>query len=140
MLRRPVESTQYGSRRFRRILWRHRIQQSMSRRGNCWDNAPMERLFRSLKSEWVPPLGYRSLAAIVHPSFCNFAVAGKSMLSLLRSCQRTRPICQRFRSLSTLTTRAHEIGSLRLRERAENSFLAYSAARVVERRPMFAKD
>lgn len=32
----------------------------MSRRGNCWDNAPMERLFRSLKSEWLPPLGYVS--------------------------------------------------------------------------------
>lgn len=30
----------------------------MSRRGNCWDNAPMERLFRSLKTEWVPSLGY----------------------------------------------------------------------------------
>ena len=36
--------------------------QSMSRRGNCWDNAPMERLFRSLKTEWIPELGYRSLA------------------------------------------------------------------------------
>ena len=33
----------------------------MSRRGNCWDNAPMERLFRSLKSEWVPTMGYRNL-------------------------------------------------------------------------------
>ena len=26
--------------------------------GNCWDNSPMERLFRSLKSEWVPSTGY----------------------------------------------------------------------------------
>ncbi|MGY3949859.1 integrase core domain-containing protein, partial [Aeromonas allosaccharophila] len=34
---------------------------SMSRRGNCWDNAPMERLFRSLKSEWLPATGYMSL-------------------------------------------------------------------------------
>ena len=25
------------------MLWRYRIKQSMSRRGNCWDNAPMER-------------------------------------------------------------------------------------------------
>ena len=33
----------------------------MSRRGNCWDNAPMERVFRSLKSEWIPSLGYRSM-------------------------------------------------------------------------------
>jgi len=41
-------------------LWRYQIEQSMSRRGNCWDNAPMERFFRSLKTEWVPKLGYRS--------------------------------------------------------------------------------
>ena len=34
------------------------MRQSMSRRGNCWDNAPMERLFRSLKTEWIPPTGY----------------------------------------------------------------------------------
>lgn len=49
---------QYASRKFRQRLWRYRIGQSMSRRGNCWDNAPMERLFRSLKSEWVPNTGY----------------------------------------------------------------------------------
>jgi len=30
----------------------------MSRRGNCWDNAPMERLFRSFKTEWLPSTGY----------------------------------------------------------------------------------
>ena len=57
------QGSQYVSRRCRRVLWRHRILQSMSRRDNCWDNAPMERLFRSLKSEWLPPLGYKSLAA-----------------------------------------------------------------------------
>jgi len=27
------------------------IQQSMSRKGDCWDNAPTERFFRSLKHE-----------------------------------------------------------------------------------------
>ncbi|EMM9453104.1 IS3-like element IS222 family transposase [Pseudomonas aeruginosa] len=48
----------YASRLFRQRLWRYRMQQSMSRRGNCWDNSPMERLFRSLKSEWVPSTGY----------------------------------------------------------------------------------
>ena len=57
------QGSQYAFRKFRQILWRHRIQQSMSRRGNCWDNAPMERLFRSLKTEWIPPLGYRSVSA-----------------------------------------------------------------------------
>ncbi len=38
----------YGSRACRQRLWRYRMTLSMSRRGNCWDNAPMERLFRSL--------------------------------------------------------------------------------------------
>lgn len=51
---------QYASRLFRQRLWRYQMQQSMSRRGNCWDNAPMARLFRSLKTEWVPSLGYAS--------------------------------------------------------------------------------
>ncbi|KQJ64225.1 hypothetical protein AN400_10255, partial [Pseudomonas aeruginosa] len=42
------QGSQYASRLFRQRLWRYRMQQSMSRRGNCWDNSPMERLFRSL--------------------------------------------------------------------------------------------
>lgn len=49
----------YKSRKFRQTLWRYQIKQSMSRRGNCWDNAPMERFFRSLKTEWIPRTGYR---------------------------------------------------------------------------------
>lgn len=55
------QGSQYGSLKFRQHLWRYQIKQSMSRRGNCWDNAPMERLFRSLKSEWIPDLGYPNL-------------------------------------------------------------------------------
>ncbi len=54
------QGSHYSSLAFRRALWRRQITQSMSRRGNCWDNAPMERFFRSLKSEWVPETGYRS--------------------------------------------------------------------------------
>ncbi len=50
----------YTSQKFRQCLWRYRITQSLSRRGNCWDNAPMERFFRSLKVEWVPTEGYRT--------------------------------------------------------------------------------
>ena len=42
----------YSSKQYRQLLWRYQIKQSMSRRGNCWDNAPMERFFRSFKSEW----------------------------------------------------------------------------------------
>lgn len=35
----------------------------MSRRGYCWDNAPMELLFHSLTTEWIPKLGYESQGA-----------------------------------------------------------------------------
>ncbi|WP_230655140.1 IS3 family transposase [Pseudomonas aeruginosa] len=52
------QGSQYASRLFRQWLWRYRMQQSMSRWGNCWDNSPMERLFRSLRSEWGPSTGY----------------------------------------------------------------------------------
>ena len=50
----------YTSKKYRQLLWRYQIKQSMSRRGNCWDNAPMERFFRSFKSEWMPTAGYKS--------------------------------------------------------------------------------
>jgi len=52
----------YTSKQFRQQIWRYQITQSLSRRGNCWDNAPMERLFRSLKCEWVPKSGFIDLA------------------------------------------------------------------------------
>ena len=50
----------YSSQAFRERLKEYGMIQSMSRRGNCWDNAPMERFFGSLKSEWIPERGYRS--------------------------------------------------------------------------------
>lgn len=50
----------YTSKQYRQLLWRYRIKQSMSRRGNCWDNSPMERFFRSYKTEWMPTIGYHS--------------------------------------------------------------------------------
>jgi len=56
------EGSQYGSRSFRQRLWRYRFTQSMSQHGNCHYNAPMERLFRSLKSGWIPTVGYMNAA------------------------------------------------------------------------------
>lgn len=44
----------YTSKAFIQQLGRYKIRQRMSRRGNCWDNAPMERCFRSFKTEWMP--------------------------------------------------------------------------------------
>jgi len=52
------QGSHYTSLKYRQRLWRYKIKQSMSRRGNCWDNAPMERFFRSFKTEWMPKVGY----------------------------------------------------------------------------------
>jgi len=45
--------SQYASAHYQQLLARHGITCSMSRRGNCWDNAPMESFFASLKKELV---------------------------------------------------------------------------------------
>lgn len=47
--------SQYASLAFRQILKSHKkyVKQSMSRKGNCWDNAVAESFFKSLKTEWV---------------------------------------------------------------------------------------
>ncbi len=45
--------SQYASEHYQRLLARHGITCSMSRRADCWDNAPMESLFASLKKELV---------------------------------------------------------------------------------------
>jgi putative transposase len=44
---------QYASEPYQAILVRHGLRCSMSRRGNCLDNAPMESFFGSLKAELV---------------------------------------------------------------------------------------
>lgn len=54
------QGCQYTSLDFRQKLWRHQMVQSLNRRGNCWDNSPVERFFRSLKTEWMPEIGYRT--------------------------------------------------------------------------------
>ena len=45
--------SQYASAAFRRRLAERELVQSMSRRGNCYDNAPMESFFKSYKTEEV---------------------------------------------------------------------------------------
>ena len=44
---------QYASGDHRALLEAHGIECSMSRRGNCWDNAAMERFMNSYKNEWI---------------------------------------------------------------------------------------
>ena len=46
--------SQYGVDSYRQLLTRHGIQPSMSRKGNCWDNAVAESFFHTLKTEFTP--------------------------------------------------------------------------------------
>ena len=67
-LRRPPEGlihhsdrgSQYASKKYQRLLKAHKMICSMSRKGNCWDNAPVERFFSSLKREWIGDVLYRT--------------------------------------------------------------------------------
>jgi putative transposase len=44
---------QYAGEHYQRLLAKHGITCSMSRRADCWDNAPMESFFASLKKELI---------------------------------------------------------------------------------------
>jgi len=52
--------SQYASEHYQQLLARHGITCSMSRRGDCWDNAPMESFFASLKKELVHHEDYQT--------------------------------------------------------------------------------
>jgi putative transposase len=47
------QGTQYGSDAWRRFCKTNHLESSISRRGNCWDNAVAESFFSSLKKERI---------------------------------------------------------------------------------------
>ena len=52
--------TQYGSDAWRRFCRSHRLEPSMSRKGNCWDSAVAESFFSSLKKECIKKHIYKN--------------------------------------------------------------------------------
>lgn len=59
LLHHSDRGSQYASRQYQDLLEQHGMICSMSRKGNCWDNAPTERFFRTLKYDWVGEKRYR---------------------------------------------------------------------------------
>jgi transposase InsO family protein len=55
------QGSQYASESFRKLLNLYGMRQSMSRRGQCWDNAPMESFFSNLKQEYEDALQFENL-------------------------------------------------------------------------------
>jgi len=54
------QGAQYGSDDWRRFCREHNLEHSMSRRGNCWDNAVAESFFSSLKKERIKKRVYKT--------------------------------------------------------------------------------
>jgi len=57
--------SQYASSAYQNLLKQNQMIPSMSRKGNCWDNAPVERFFSSLKREWTGDRLYTTRAAAI---------------------------------------------------------------------------
>jgi len=55
------QGSQYGAKDFIDLLDLYDFQRSMSRRAQCWDNAPMESFFDSLKTEYPECLKFKGL-------------------------------------------------------------------------------
>jgi putative transposase len=51
LLHHSDRGSQYAAHAYRRLLEENGMRCSMSRKGNCWDNAPMESFFGSMKTE-----------------------------------------------------------------------------------------
>ena len=51
LLHHSDRGVQYACHEYQKRLGQYGMSVSMSRKGDCWDNAPVERFFRSLKSE-----------------------------------------------------------------------------------------
>lgn len=67
------QGIQYASEEFRKILGDNGVTQSMSRKGNCYDNAPTESFFHTLKTELVcfEKFNTREEAVIAITSYIN---------------------------------------------------------------------
>jgi putative transposase len=69
LLHHSDRGSQYACPDYRKRLNQYGMTASMSRKGDCWDNSPTERFFRSLKSEWL--------------SSCRFATRKAARLEVL---------------------------------------------------------
>ena len=60
LLHHSDQGVQYASEAFQALLRQYSIECSMSRKGNCWDNASKESFFGKLKTEWIQDRIYKT--------------------------------------------------------------------------------
>lgn len=74
------QGTHYTSLKFIQLVESRELRRSMSRRGNCWDNAPQESFFGHMKDELVSEM----------PDWTSFAEAKASVDRWMEYCNRDR--------------------------------------------------
>jgi putative transposase len=74
------QGSQYGSDDWRRFCRSNKLEPSMSRPGNCWDNTVAESFFSSLKKERIKKKIYKNRRFAIEDISDSFA----------SSCNRTR--------------------------------------------------
>jgi putative transposase len=68
LLHHSDQGSQYTSEQFQRLMADSGVTCSMSRSGNCWDNAAIESFFSSLKTERVSRKIYWSRDEVTGPT------------------------------------------------------------------------
>ena len=66
MLQQPIESAQYARAQHQAMVAKYGLVGSMSRKGNCWDNAVLERFFLNLKMKRVRQKDYANHAEAIN--------------------------------------------------------------------------
>ncbi|MGW3608133.1 integrase core domain-containing protein [Micromonospora sp. NPDC005161] len=87
MLQRPVESAQYTSAQYARLANQHRIQLSVGRRGQCWDNAVAESFFSTIKAELLDRRAWPTRAAAHKAIFTWIETSHQHCLSSRDICE-----------------------------------------------------
>jgi len=87
---------QYVSKDFKTLLKAHKVDLSMSRKGDCWDNAVIESFWGTLKSDLQGPLANKPTTRFLSTSKCSTTVSGYTRRWVIcpprRSKQSTTPL------------------------------------------------
>ena len=75
LLHHSDRGSQYAAGDYQELLTKNGILCSMSRRGNCWDNAPVESFFSTLKREWVFMFRFPNLLHLKTPNLINLLLS-----------------------------------------------------------------